>query len=119
MIKHGHGDGGDHGNLLVVILEDEHHVKVLKTELDTFKVDKLNVFQGRNKGRPRGEVDLGKQVFNLKGQCELLTHQAARSGLQKTGLAMWHSLNSRESYSSMLHDCQQMVAYIEAKVSEW
>ena len=69
MIKHGHGDGGDHGNLLVVILEDEHHVKVLKTELDTFKVDKLNVFQGRNKGRPRGEVNLEKQVW--KGQCEL------------------------------------------------
>ena len=65
MIKHGHGDGGDHGNLLVVILEDEHHVKVLQAQLDTFKVNKFNVFQGGNKGWPRGEIYLGRVIFIL------------------------------------------------------
>ena len=58
MVKHRHGDGCDHGNLLAVVLEDEHHVKVLEAELDTLKVNQLNVFQGGNKGRPRGEVYL-------------------------------------------------------------
>ena len=44
MVKHRHGDGSDHGNLLAVVLEDEHHVKVLEAELYTFKVNQLNIF---------------------------------------------------------------------------
>ena len=52
MIKHGHGDGGDHGNLLVVILEDEHHVEILKAELNSLKVYELYVLQGAHKWRP-------------------------------------------------------------------
>ena len=65
MVKHRHGDGSDHGNLLAVVLEDEHHVKVLQAELDTFKVDKFDVFQGGNEGWPRSEVDLGEVIFIL------------------------------------------------------
>ena len=61
MVKHRHGDGSDHGNLLAVVLEDEHHVKVLEAELYTLKVNQLNVLQGGNKGRPRGEVYLRKK----------------------------------------------------------
>ena len=63
MVKHSHGDGSDHGNLLAVVLEDEHHVKVLQAKLDTFEVDKFNIFQGGNKGWPRGEVYLGARVI--------------------------------------------------------
>lgn len=59
MVKHRHGNSRDHGNLLAVIFEDEHHVKVLQAELDTLKVDEFNVFQGGNEGWPRGEVYLG------------------------------------------------------------
>ena len=58
MVKHCHGDGGDHGNLLAVVFEDEHHVKVLEAELDTLKVNQLNILQGGDEGRPRGKVYL-------------------------------------------------------------
>ena len=82
MVKHRHGDGGDHGNLLAVVLEDEHHVKVLEAELDTLKVNKLNVLQGGNKGRPRGEVYLGEKVFfSVVVMDQSKTHQAAGSWL--------------------------------------
>ena len=32
VVEHGHWYGGDHGGLLGVVLEDEHHVEVLQTE---------------------------------------------------------------------------------------
>ena len=57
MVKHGHRHRCDHGHLLVVVLEDEHHVKVLEAELDPLKVHQLHVLEGAHKRRPLGEVD--------------------------------------------------------------
>ena len=95
MVKHRHGDGRDHGNLLAVVLEDEHHVKVLEAELDTFKVDKFNIFQGGDEGWPRGKVNLWQKYLVYLVEAEFKTHQAAGCWLQQTGLAMGHPLNLR------------------------
>ena len=56
MVEHGHGDGGDHGHLLVVVLEDEDHVEVLEAELNSLKVNELHVLQRADKRRPGGQV---------------------------------------------------------------
>lgn len=39
MIQHIHGHSVDHGDLLSVILKHEHHVEVLKMELNSLEVD--------------------------------------------------------------------------------
>ena len=56
MVQHGHRHRGDHGDLLVVVLEDEDHVEVLQAELDTLEVDELDILQRADEGRPGGEV---------------------------------------------------------------
>ena len=45
VIEHGHWDGGDHHDLLGVVLEDEAHVEVLQLELNALEVNKLNVLK--------------------------------------------------------------------------
>ena len=49
VVEHVHGDGGDHADLLGVILEDENHVEVLQLELDALEMHQLNVFQSDDK----------------------------------------------------------------------
>ena len=51
MIKHVHWDGGDHHHFLRIILEDENHVEILQTELDTLKMDQLDILQSNSKWR--------------------------------------------------------------------
>ena len=62
MIEHAHWDGGDHGDLLVVVLEDEDHVKVLQLELDSLKVDQLDVFKGHHKWRLERKIFIADQM---------------------------------------------------------
>ena len=50
VVEHVHGDGGDHADLLGVILEDEHHVEVLQLKLDSLEVNQLDVLQGNHQG---------------------------------------------------------------------
>ena len=45
VVQHGHGHRVDHGHLASVVLEDEHHVKVLQLELHALKVHQLHVLQ--------------------------------------------------------------------------
>ena len=78
MIQHCHGYGGDHSNLPVVVLEDKHHVKILQAELDSLKVDELDVLQGADKRRPGGEVAEG-----------------ARGWQQQDGLPVRHTLQNK------------------------
>ena len=44
------GHGVDHGHLLVVVLVDDDHVKVLQVELHPLKVDQLHLVQGHHEG---------------------------------------------------------------------
>jgi hypothetical protein len=45
MVQHSHWDGGDHHDLLFVILEYKYHVEVLQLKLDTLKVHQLDILQ--------------------------------------------------------------------------
>lgn len=45
MVQHVHWNGIHHGDTAPVVLEDEHHVKILQVELDTLKVHQLHVLQ--------------------------------------------------------------------------
>ena len=56
MIEHAHWDGGDHGDLLVVVLEDEDHVEVLELELHSLKVNQLDVLQCHHERRLKSEA---------------------------------------------------------------
>ena len=51
MVKLVHGYRIDHGCFLVVVFEDEDHVKVLELERDSLKMYQLYVLQGHNKWR--------------------------------------------------------------------
>ena len=51
VIQHVHWDGGNHHDLLRVIFENKDHVEILQAELDTLKVDQLDVFQSDGKRR--------------------------------------------------------------------
>ena len=62
MIEHVHGDGGDHGDLLGVVLEDEDHVEVLQLELDALEVDQLDVAQRHHERR----LVRGRELIELK-----------------------------------------------------
>jgi len=42
MVELVHWYSVDHGHLAMVVLEDEHHVKVLEVKLDAFKVDEFD-----------------------------------------------------------------------------
>ena len=53
MVEHGHGDGGDHGHLLVVVLEDEDHVELAEVELDTLEVHALHLGERQDESRLR------------------------------------------------------------------
>ena len=64
VIQHVHGDGGDHGDLLRIILEDEDHVKVLEAELDTLEMNKFDILECGDERRPGGKVDLNKTYHN-------------------------------------------------------
>ena len=50
-IQHVHWDGGNHHDLLRVIFENKDHVEVFQAELDTLKVDQLDIFQSDGKWR--------------------------------------------------------------------
>ena len=45
MVQLLHGDGIDHGDLAVVVLEDKYHVKVLQVELHALKMHQLQLLQ--------------------------------------------------------------------------
>ena len=77
MIQGGHGYGGNHGDLLAVVLEDEHDIEVLDAEADSLKVTELQVLEGDHEGRPGGQV-----------------HEAAGGGLQEDGLSVRNTLTN-------------------------
>lgn len=45
------GHGVDHGDLFVVVLVDDDHVKVLEMELHALKVDQLHLIQSDDERR--------------------------------------------------------------------
>ena len=49
MIQQVHRDGANHHDFFVVVFENKDHVKVFQVELDTFKMDEFEIFQGDNK----------------------------------------------------------------------
>jgi hypothetical protein len=60
MVQQRHRDGGDHHDLLGVVLGDEAHVEVLQVELDALEVDQLHVFQSDDQWRLKREDTLKK-----------------------------------------------------------
>lgn len=51
VIDHVHRDSIDHRNFSVIIFKDEYHIEVLQVELNSFKVNELNVFKCDNEWR--------------------------------------------------------------------
>ena len=51
MIEHIHGDRIDHRYFALIVFKDEHHVEIFQLELNTFEVNKFQVFQRYNKRR--------------------------------------------------------------------
>ena len=78
MVQHGHGHRGDHGHLLVVVLEYEDHVEVLEAELNPLEMDQLHVLEGADKRGPGGQI-----------------HQRAGGGLQQHRLTVGHALTKK------------------------
>ena len=81
MIQGGHGYGGNHGDLLAVVLEDEHDIEVLDAEADSLKVAEFKVLQGDDERWP---IDK--------------TYQAAGGWLQENCLPVRYSLNMNKFY---------------------
>ena len=75
MVQHRHRDRGHHGDLLVVVFEDKHHVEVLEAELYPLEVHELYVLECADEGGPGGEVD-----------------EAAGGRLQQYGLTVRYTL---------------------------
>lgn len=53
VIQHIHGDGIDHRHLPVIILEDEHHIKILEMESNSLEVNELHFFKRYDEWRLR------------------------------------------------------------------
>jgi len=51
MVQLVHRNCIDHRHFAMVILEDEHHVKVLEVKLDSLKVNKLHLIQRNHQWR--------------------------------------------------------------------
>jgi hypothetical protein len=83
MVQHGHRHRGDHGDLLVVVLEDEDHVEVLQAELYALEMDELDILERADEWRPGGEV-----------------HQRAGGRLQQHRLTVGHALGTQRHISS-------------------
>lgn len=57
MIQHVHWNGINHSNFSMVVFEDKNHIKIFQVKLDSFKVNKFNIFQCNDKWRLQFKIN--------------------------------------------------------------